>query len=111
MVTSARKIPGITPEIALHRHLLAPVRRPAGFWRLFDDLPEAVQAQARRRFRLWRDNHGHPSLRFKRVHPVEPIWSVRITRDHRALGLRDPDGMVWFWIGDHTSYDRMLDRS
>jgi hypothetical protein len=27
---------------------------------------------------------------------------------HRALGIVDDDIIVWFWIGTHAEYDRLL---
>jgi hypothetical protein len=27
---------------------------------------------------------------------------------YRVLGLREPDAMVWFWIGSHAEYDKLL---
>jgi hypothetical protein len=27
---------------------------------------------------------------------------------YRALGLDKPEGIVWFWIGPHAKYDKML---
>jgi hypothetical protein len=47
-------------------------------------------------------------LRFKLVHPTRPIYSVRIGLAYRALGVRDGDGIIWFWIGSPTDYDRLL---
>ena len=43
--------------------------------------------------------------------PPRPIFSVRITRDYRALAIWNVDGdedLVWFWIGSHSEYDRLL---
>lgn len=37
-----------------------------------------------------------------------PVYSVRVTRDYRALGVRDDGDMIWFWIGSHTNYERVL---
>ena len=54
------------------------------FWRLFDDLPDDVQEQARDAYALWRSNPGHPSLRFKRVSRKAPVYSVRIGLGYRA---------------------------
>ena len=51
---------------------------------------------------------GMASLHFKPVHQREPIYSVCIARNHRALGKRDDKGMLWFWIGSHADYDRFL---
>ena len=36
------------------------------------------------------------------------FWSVRIGRRHRARGVEAGDGIVWFWIGSHTQYDRLV---
>ena len=33
-------------------------------------------------------------------------WSVRITRDYRAVALRSGEEWVWLWIGDHQEFDR-----
>jgi hypothetical protein len=33
---------------------------------------------------------------------------VRIDRDYRALGVRDGEEIVWFWIGSHADYDRVI---
>jgi hypothetical protein len=49
----------------------------------------------------------HPSLQFKKVHPSRPIYSVRISLNYRALGTKDGDTVVWFWIGSHAEYDRL----
>jgi hypothetical protein len=74
----------------------------------FDVLPEQVQRQAREAYRLFERNPQHPSLRFRPVHPTRPIWSARISADYRALGVRDGETIVWFWIGSHADYDRLL---
>jgi len=78
------------------------------FLACFAALPETVKAQARKAHRLWRPDPSHPSLRFKRVHAGEPIYSVRVSRGWRALGLLDGDTMYWFWVGSHAEYDRLL---
>jgi hypothetical protein len=51
-----------------------------------------------------------PVSDFKRVHPSEPIYSVRVTRDYRALGILERGEMVWFWIGSHDDYGRLISR-
>jgi hypothetical protein len=35
---------------------------------------------------------------------------VRIGRGYRALGRRQGDTLVWFWIGTHDDYDRLIGR-
>ena len=73
------------------------------FRRAFSRLPE----QAYRRFV---ENPNHPGLRFKRIHPTEPIYSARVTKGYRALDLLEDDDMIWFWIGSHADYDELISR-
>jgi hypothetical protein len=77
---------------------------------MFGQLPAQVQQQAREAYTLFRQNPWHPSLRWKRVHPTRPIYSVRVGRGHRAVGIREADEVVWFWIGSHAAYDQLLRR-
>ena len=49
-------------------------------------------------------------MRFKRVHTSEPIYSVRVSRDYRAVGVREGDTVMWFWIGSHADYDDLISR-
>jgi hypothetical protein len=37
------------------------------------------------------------------------LWSVRVGRGYRALGIEGVDGFHWFWIGSHADYDRLVD--
>lgn len=74
----------------------------------FRRLPQPVKEQARRAYQLWKANPRHPSLRFKRVHSTEPLFSVRVGRDWRALGLVDGDTIAWLWIGSHSEYGHIL---
>jgi hypothetical protein len=83
-------------------------RTTVRFRRALSDLPEPVQRQARQAYEIFKNDPYHPSLRFKRVHPIRPIYSVRISRDYRAVGIRDGDDVVWFWIGSHADYNRLI---
>ena len=40
--------------------------------------------------------------------PPNRIFSVRITGGYRAVGVRAGEEMVWFWIGTHAAYERLL---
>ncbi len=71
-------------------------------------LPRETQRQAREAYQRFIENPSHPSLRFKLVHDVLPIYSVRISLDDRAVGVRDGEEIVWFWIGPHSEYERLL---
>ncbi len=77
-------------------------------------LPAPVRRQAHDAYRLFIGNPSHPSLHLKPVRLSDPVlYSVRISRSYRALGIRDVDGtgMLWIWIGSHADYDRVINRS
>ncbi len=78
------------------------------FWRLLTDLPLAVQEDARRAYRLFRSNPAHPGLQFKKLEGEEDIYSVRIGLDYRALAVLNKDRVIWYWIGSHSDYDRLV---
>jgi hypothetical protein len=80
----------------------------ARFRSAFEALPERVQQGARRAHRLFLKDPRHPSLQFKQVHPTRPIFSARVALGYRALAVRDGDDLIWFWIGSHAEYDRLL---
>lgn len=80
----------------------------ARFRQALQNLLPAVRERTKMAYRLFQQNPFHPSLRFKRVHPTKPIYSLRITRDYRALGVKEGDTIVWFWIGAHEDYERLL---
>jgi hypothetical protein len=82
----------------------------AEFWNCFDALPPGIRERAREAFTLWQRDARHPSLHFKRVHRTKPLYSVRIGERWRALGYLRDDRMVWFWIGAHAEYDKIIRR-
>jgi len=59
---------------------------------------------------MWTANPDHPSLRFKKVHAALPVYSVRIDLDWRAVGVLREGLVVWFWVGPHSEYDKLLTR-
>ena len=61
-------------------------------------------------YRQFMHDPWHNSLQFKQVHPSLPIYSVRISKSYRAVGKRDAKGMLWFWIGTHNDYDKLLNQ-
>jgi len=79
-----------------------------GFRELLSRLPPSVQESAKQAYALFRQNPNHPSLHFKKVHAEREIYSVRITKGYRALGAQEGDAIVWFWIGSHDDYERLL---
>jgi hypothetical protein len=69
-------------------------------------LSEVERDAARHAYRMFAENPQHPSLRFKKLAGHDALWSVRVTLSVRAVGHRDGETMVWFWIGTHAEFDR-----
>ncbi len=78
------------------------------FWELYQALPEEVKRAARKSFQLWRESPFHPSLHFKCVNQEERVWSARVSRGYRALGILEGDTVTWFWVGSHEDYERQF---
>jgi len=83
-------------------------RTNASFRKLFDQLPSDVKRQARQAYRLFLQDPSHPGLRFKPIHPRDPIYSVRVGLHYRAVGVKTRDEIIWFWVGTHADYDHLL---
>ena len=81
----------------------------AAFRKRYAALPEEIRRHARVAYRLFVANPYHRSLYFKQVHKTEPIYSARVGRSYRVVGLLEPDNViVWFWIGPHEKYETLL---
>jgi hypothetical protein len=80
------------------------------FRKLYGSASPQRQEQIKRAYRLWLQNPAHPSIRFKKVHNTEPIYSARVDLDWRALGVLEGGTVVWFWVGPHDEYDALLRR-
>ncbi|GAB4300986.1 MAG: hypothetical protein Fur0025_40940 [Oscillatoriaceae cyanobacterium] len=74
-------------------------------WSYYAQLPEDVQQLANNSYELLKINPNHPSLHFKKVNQY---WSVRVGKSYRALGIEVENGILWFWIGTHAEYDRLI---
>lgn len=83
-------------------------RTTAQFRKMVAALPEQVQDQTRKAYRQFKQDPNYPSLRFKKVHPKLPVYSVRINRDYRAVGQLDDGTVIWFWVGSHAEYSVLL---
>ena len=75
------------------------------FWKSYEALPRVVRELADKQFALLKANPRHPSLRLKRV---KRFHSVRVGVHYRALAVDVADGLLWFWIGSHAEYDRLV---
>ena len=82
------------------------------FWNCYAELPEEIKKQARDMYAQFLHDPYYPGLHFKRVHSARAMYSVRITRDYRALGiLQHNDEIIWFWIGSHSDYEKIIKKS
>ena len=79
----------------------------SAFWNCYQRLPVATQQLADKNFELLKQDPEHPSLHFKKVGEYR---SVRVGIAYRALGIADGDNVVWFWIGGHDEYERLINR-
>jgi hypothetical protein len=82
------------------KHLAA-----SAFWKSYERLPLNIRQLADRQFDLLKENPRHPSLHFKKIGKYR---SVRIGLLYRALAVEVADGLLWFWIGSHSDYDKLL---
>lgn len=77
----------------------------SAFWRFYGELPGTVRKQADKQFALIESDPSHPSLQLK---PVGRFWSARVNENVRALAVKDGEDFVWFWIGAHKDYERLI---
>ena len=76
------------------------------FWSCYRALPAEVRRLARKNYRLLQADPKHPSLHFKPV--GRNTWSARVGMKYRAVAARVAGGFVWFWIGPHDAYERLI---
>jgi hypothetical protein len=75
------------------------------FWKNYDALPAPIRRQADKSFALLKQDPAHPSLHFKKI---GRRWSARVGRGYRALALEIDEGFLWYWIGSHDDYERLI---
>ena len=83
------------------RHFAAP-----SFWTCYQALPKSVRDLADKNYELLKTKPSHPSLHFKKVRNYR---AVRVGIHYRALAVEVGDDLLWFWIGTHSEYDRLID--
>ena len=67
-----------------------------------------MKAKARRAYRLFESDPAHPSLRFKKLQGTTNVWSVRVSDQYRAVGVRTGETVEWIWIGSHNQFDKLF---
>ena len=80
------------------------------FIKSFNLLPERIKNLARKNYKIWQENNYHPSLNFKEIRENTNIYSVRIGIGWRAIGYLENDVIIWFWIGSHSEYDKIIEK-
>ena len=86
--------------------MILPHRTLPTFWTRFDALPEDVKDLAQSAYSEWLDNPRATGLRFKRL--TGDYYSVRIGKNYRAICRLVESEWLWFWIGPHSEYDKIL---
>ena len=76
------------------------------FWQSYSNLSPPIKEQVKKAYNLWKEDSSHPSLHFKKV--GKNLWSVRVTNDYRALAIKKGNDYYWFWIGNHSKYEDIL---
>lgn len=79
------------------------------YWYSYNQLPHNGKRVADKNFITLKQNPQHPSLHLKKINQY---WSIRAGLNYRALGVDTPDkeGIIWFWIGSHKEYERLLNK-
>jgi len=75
------------------------------FWTAYSELPQSIKLLADRNYEKLKSNPKHPSLHFKKI---GKYWAVRVGIHYRALAVEVEEGLLWFWIGSHSEYDRLI---
>ena len=54
------------------------------------------------------ERESSPGLQFKLVGKRRPAYSIRVGIGWRALDLKIDGAIVWFWIGSHAEYEKIV---
>ena len=82
----------------------------SGFLVLLPSIAGRCARRSRQEFRIVEAGPAAPFVTFEeggRV-LVGAFWSARVSLRYRALARDREEGLVWFWIGCHTDYERLL---
>lgn len=87
-------------------------RRTQRFRALYDALPERVRRDADAAYARFAADPNYPGLNLERIQGVKaPLFSARVNEQYRVLGRGEgADTVVWFWIGTHQDYDKLLNQ-
>ena len=71
-------------------------------------LDPVTRRKARQAYQLFKNNPRHGSLNFKRLRGTGNHYSARIDDNYRVLGVVQGNAIIWYWVGPHDEYDRMI---
>lgn len=84
-------------------------KRNRKFDKLFSQLPNPVKDLTRDVFKQWCVNPFDPRLEFKALdRSANKCWSIRIGSRYRALCWAYKSEWLWFWVGSHEAYNKVV---
>ena len=82
------------------------------FWKLFDDLPERIKAEAKLAYKEFSKDPLSSGLNFEEMTQRKGVYTVRVNRQYRALAkLQNGNVLYWIWIGTHGDFDQLFKRN
>lgn len=75
------------------------------FWENYNKLPLNIKKIADKNFKLLKKDPSHPSLHYKKI---KKYRSARVSRKYRTLAIEVNEGLLWFWIGSHRDYEKII---
>lgn len=81
------------------------------FKKLLDELPQTVQEEARKGFKMWKDDLHAVGWK-KLTGMAAEVYSVEIGRRYRAIGIlsKENEAVVWEFIGSHETYNKFIEK-
>ena len=75
---------------------------------LLADLSPDLRRKALAAYEHLKADPAYPGLEFKKIGTV---WSARVDSGCRVLAYESEEGhLIWFWIGNHDEYERIITR-
>jgi len=85
------------------------------FIKHFDNLQndKKLQRKIETKLELFEKDNTHKSLRFKKI--KSDLWSMRVDPkgiygSYRLLGKKSGNVIIWFWVGKHDEYERLIEQ-
>ena len=77
------------------------------YWQYYETLPTRIKILAKKNFEILKVTPNYSSQNLKKI---KKYWSVRVGIHYRALGIDTPEqnGIIWFWIGSHETYNKLI---